>query len=150
MFLGEQNSYLILNGSLVYSLTWGAAPDVKRYCQSKLTWDGQGHFVPQSNNKTLPIPLRKICPKVTAPYCLGPWTGNQEPRTVGIGSRTHVLLIALLRHSWRWMLLLGPRSVDQRQGLLCLIAKVEPYDLGTGTPNFRVPRLGPRALVLEA
>jgi hypothetical protein len=42
------------------------------------------------------------------------------------------------------MILLGPRSVDQRQGLLCLIAKVEPYDLGTGTPNFKAPRLGPR------
>jgi hypothetical protein len=43
------------------------------------------------------------------------------------------------------MVLLGPWSLDRRQGLLCLIAKVEPYDLGTGTPNFRVPRLGPRA-----
>ena len=42
------------------------------------------------------------------------------------------------------VVLLGPRSVDQRQGLLCLIAKVEPYDLGTGTPNFKAPRLGPR------
>jgi hypothetical protein len=51
------------------------------------------------------------------------------------------MLIALLRHSWRWMILLGPRSVDQRQGLLCLIAKVEPYDLGTGTPNFKGPRV---------
>ena len=39
----------------------------------------------------------------------------------------------------------GPWSVDQLQGLLCLIAKVEPYDLGTGTPNFRASRLGPRA-----
>jgi hypothetical protein len=34
--------------------------------------------------------------------------------------------------------------VDQLQGLLCLIAKVEPYDLGTGTPNLKAPRLGPR------
>ena len=53
---------------------------------------------------------------------------------MGIGSRTHVLLIALPRQSWRWLVLLGPWSLDQRQGLLCLIAKVEPYDLGTGTP----------------
>ena len=37
------------------------------------------------------------------------------------------------------VVLLGLWSVDQRQGLLCLIAKVEPYDLGTGTPI-----LGPR------
>ena len=42
------------------------------------------------------------------------------------------------------MILLEPKSLDQRQGLLCLIAKVEPYDLGTGTPNFKAPRLGPR------
>jgi hypothetical protein len=53
-------------------------------------------------------------------------------------------------HSWRWLVLLGPWSVDQLQGLLCLIAKVEPYDLGTGTPNFRAPRLGPRAFSVGA
>jgi len=39
--------------------------------------------------------------------------------------------------------------VDQLQGLLCLIAKVEPYDLGTGTPNFRALRLGPWALSIS-
>ena len=64
---------------------------------------------------------------------------------MGIGPRIVELLLALPRHSWRWLVLLGSRSADQRQELLCLIAKVEPYDLGTGTPNFRVPRLGPRA-----
>ena len=63
---------------------------------------------------------------------------------MGIGPRIVELLLALPRHSWRWLVLLGSRSVDQRQGLLCLIAKVEPYDLGTGTPNFKAPRLGPR------
>ena len=62
-----------------------------------------------------------------------------ELRAEGIGLRIVDLLLALPEHSWRWMILLGPRSVDQRQGLLCLIAKVEPYDLGTGTPI-----LGPR------
>ena len=39
--------------------------------------------------------------------------------------------------------------MDQLQGLLCLIAKVEPYDLGTGTPNFRASRLGPRAFSIS-
>jgi len=52
-------------------------------------------------------------------------------------------------HSWRWLVLLGPWSVDQLQGLLCLIAKVEPYDLGTGTPNYRASRLGPRAFSIS-
>ena len=109
----------------------------------------QGGFVALSKDKIPPIPLHKTWPGVPAPSRLGPWTWSQEPRTVGIGSRTHVLLIALPRHSWRWMILLGPWSVDQRQGLLCLIAKVEPYDLGTGTPNFKAPRLGPRAFSIR-
>jgi len=63
---------------------------------------------------------------------------------VGICPRTVDPLLALPELSWSWLVLLGPRSVDQRQGLLCLIAKVEPYDLGTGTPCPRAPRLGPR------
>ena len=68
---------------------------------------------------------------------------------MGIGPRIVELLLALPRHSWRWLVLLGSRSADQRQELLCLIAKVEPHDLGTGTPIL-VPRVldhGP--LVLE-
>ena len=108
-----------------------------------------GRFCTSPYDKTLSIPLQETWPGVPGSSRLGPWTGNQELRTVGIGSRTHVLLIALLRHSWRWMILLGPRFVDQRQGLLCLIAKVEPYDLGTGTPNFKAPRLGPRAFSIS-
>ena len=67
---------------------------------------------------------------------------------MGIGPRIVELLLALPEPNQHWLALLGPRSGDQRQGLLCLIAKVEPYDLGTGTPNFRASRLGPRALVL--
>jgi hypothetical protein len=67
-----------------------------------------------------------------------------------MGPRTVDLLPVLPEPNQRWLALLGPWSVVQLQGLLCLIAKVEPYDLGTGTPNFRVPRLGPRALVLGA
>ena len=63
---------------------------------------------------------------------------------MGMGLRIVDLLLALPEPNQRWLVLLGPRSVDQRQGLLCLIAKVEPYDLGTGTPNFKAPRLGPR------
>ena len=68
---------------------------------------------------------------------------------MGIGPRIVELLLALPRHSWRWLVLLGSRSADQRQELLCLIAKVEPYDLGTGTPNFRALRLGPRAYTVS-
>jgi len=47
------------------------------------------------------------------------------------------------------MILLGPWSVDQLQGLLCLIAKVHPQDHGPGAPipGPRVSVLGP--LVLE-
>ena len=33
-----------------------------------------------SNDKTFPILLQKTWPVVPSPYCLGPWTGNQEPR----------------------------------------------------------------------
>ena len=51
-----------------------------------------------------------------------------ELRAEGIGLRIVDLLLALPEHSWRWMILLGPRSGDQLQGLLCLIAKVEPQD----------------------
>jgi len=58
-------------------------------------------------------------------------------------SRTHVLLIALPRHSWAWLVLFGLRSVDQRQGLLCLIAAVETQVYG---PYPRALRLGPRAV----
>ena len=66
-----------------------------------------------------------------------------------MGLRIVDLLLVLPELSWRWLVLLGPRSVDQRQGLLCLIAKVEPYDLGTRTPNFKAPRLGPRAFSIR-
>ena len=51
-----------------------------------------------------------------------------EPRAVGTivyRAATQVLTIVLPRLSLGWMVLLGPRSEDQRQGLLCLIAAVE-------------------------
>ena len=69
---------------------------------------------------------------------------------MGIGPRIVDLLPALPVHNWRWLVLLGPRSVDQRQGLLCLIAKVEPQDHGPGPPIIR-PRVsdhGPLVLAL--
>jgi len=46
--------------------------------------------------------------------------------------------------------LLGPWSVDQLQGLLCLIAKVEPQDHGPGAPIIgpRVSDHGPLVLAL--
>jgi hypothetical protein len=105
----------------------------------------QGGFVALSKDKIPPIPLHKTWPGVPAPSRLGPWTWSQEPRTVGIGSRTHVLLIALPRHSWDWLVLLGPRSVDQQQRLLYLIATVEPQEGGPEARYHGAPRLGQRA-----
>ena len=72
-----------------------------------------------------------------------------EPRGEGLGPGSLNLFLALLQYSWRWMILLGPWSVDQLQGLLCLIAKVEPQDHGPGPPipGPRVSDHGP--LVLE-
>ena len=68
---------------------------------------------------------------------------------MGMGLRIVDLLPALPEPNQRWLVLLGPRSVDQRRGLLCPIATVEPYDLGTGTPNFRALRLGPWAFSIS-
>ena len=67
---------------------------------------------------------------------------DNRPRTVD-------LLSTLPGLSWCWMVLLGPRSVDQLQGLLCVIAAVKPQDHGPGPPIIgpRVSDHGP--LVLE-
>ena len=46
--------------------------------------------------------------------------------------RTVDLLPALPGLKLRWLVLLGPRSVDQRQGLLFLIPTAKPQDLGPG------------------
>ena len=59
---------------------------------------------------------------------------------MGMGLRIVDLLPALPEPNQRWLVLLGPRSVDQRQGLLCLIVKVEPYDPGPD-PQFPGPRV---------
>ena len=53
---------------------------------------------------------------------------------MGMGLRIVDLLPALPEPNQRWLVLLGPRSVGQRQGLLCLIAKVKPYDPGPHPP----------------
>jgi len=47
----------------------------------------------------------------------GPGTGSQEPRAVDMGPRTFDQLLALPGLSWLGLVLLGPRSVDQRQGV---------------------------------
>ena len=59
----------------------------------------------------------------------------------------HLPCTALNLH---WIVLLGPRSVDQRQGLLCLIATVHPQDHGPGAPILgpRVTDHGPLVLAL--
>ena len=59
---------------------------------------------------------------------------------MGMGLRIVDLLLALPEPNQRWLVLLGPRSVDQRQGLLCLIPTAEAQDLGPWPPI-----QGPRA-----
>ena len=44
---------------------------------------------------------------------------------MGMGLRIVDLLLALPEPNQRWLVLLGPRYVDQLQGLLCVIAAVE-------------------------
>ena len=98
------------------------------------------------NDKTPPIPLHETWPVVPGPS--PPRPEDREPRTRALsdrGARTHVLLIALPRHSWDWLVLFGPRSVDQLQGLLRPIATTEPQDHGPAPPCHRATRLGPRA-----
>ena len=102
------------------------------------------------HDETLPTPLRKTWPVVPGPS--PPRPEDREPRARALADhrpRTVDLLSALPEPNRCWMILPGPWSVDQLQGLLCLIAKVEPYDLGTGTPNFRASRLGPRAFSIS-
>ena len=66
-----------------------------------------------------------------------------------IGPRTFDQLLALPERNQRGLALLGPRSVDQRQGLLCPIAKVEIEAYGPPHPCSRAPRLGPRAFSIS-
>ena len=82
------------------------------------------------DDKTLGILRDETWPGVPGPSCLGPWTGNQELRAVGIGPRTRVLPSALRELSWGWMVLLGPAI--QQQGALSPVRAVEPQDHGPG------------------
>ena len=59
---------------------------------------------------------------------------------MGMGLRIVDLLPALPEPNQRWLVLLGPRSLDQRRGLLCPIAAFKPQDHGPGPPI-----IGPRA-----
>ena len=54
---------------------------------------------------------------------------------MGMGLRIVDLLPALPEPNQRWLVLLGPRSVDQRQGLLCLIPKAKPQGQRPGPPS---------------
>ena len=67
---------------------------------------------------------------------------------MGIGLRIVDLLLALPELSWGWLVLLGPRSGDQRQGLLCPTHAIEPQDHGPGPPipGPRVSDIGPLVL----
>ena len=56
--------------------------------------------------------------------------GTKSYGTIVYRVATQVLPIALPELSWCWMVLLGPRSADHRQALLCLIATVELQDVG--------------------
>ena len=65
-------------------------------------------------------------------------------------ARTVDLLSALPEPNRHWLVLLGPRSGDQRQGLLHLILTVHPQDHGPA-PSILGPRVsdhGPLVLAL--
>ena len=69
-----------------------------------------------------------------------------------MGLRIVDLLLVLPELSWRWLVFLGPRSLDQRRGLLCPIAAFKPQDHGPGPPIIR-PRVsdhGPLVLALNS
>ena len=75
---------------------------------------------------------------------------DTEPRAEDIGPRTFDQLSALPEPNRRWLVLLGPRSVDQRQGLLRPIATFDLWDPGPDSP-FPGPRVsdhGPLVLAL--
>ena len=73
-----------------------------------------------------------------------------EPRGEGTGPRTVDLLSVLRELNKHRLVLLCSWSVDHRQGLLYLIAKVESQDLGTG-PLIPGPRVSDHgSLVLAA
>ena len=67
---------------------------------------------------------------------------------MGMGLRIVDLLLALPELSWGWLVLLVPRSVDQRQELLCPIATAKPHR-ARAPPNPRAMRLGPRAFSIS-
>ncbi len=69
---------------------------------------------------------------------------------MGIGLRIVDLLLALPELSWGWLVLLGPRSGDHRQGLLCPVAKIEIQVHGPFPPilGARVSDHGPLVLAL--
>ena len=69
---------------------------------------------------------------------------------MGIGPRIVELLLALPEPNQHWLALLGPRSGDQRQGLLCLIAKfeIQNYRPHPPIPGPRVSDHGPLVLAL--
>ena len=78
---------------------------------------------------------------------------DREPRATALSdyrARTYVRPVALLRLDLRWMVLFGPRSVDHRQGLLCLIPTAEPQVHGPEAPILgpRVTDHGPLVLAL--
>ena len=80
----------------------------------------------------------------------GPETKYQEPWATDNRAGIYIMHLPCTALNLRWMVLLGPRSVDQRQGLLCLIATVHPQDHGPGPPILgpRVTDIGPLVLAL--
>ena len=76
----------------------------------KTNWDGPGGYIASLDDKKFPILLHETWPGVPSPYCLGPRTGNQEPRAPNIRARTYVLPIALLRFNQRMIVPLGSQA----------------------------------------
>ena len=50
----------------------------------------QGSFATSPYHKTLPIQAHETWPGVTAPFCVGPWTGSQGPWATDHGTCTYV------------------------------------------------------------
>ena len=57
---------------------------------------GRADFATSSNDKTLPISLHETWPGVPGPSCLGPWTGNQEPKALSDSRAASTSCLVLL------------------------------------------------------
>ena len=71
----------------------------------------QGGFVASPYDKTLPIQAHETWSGVLKLPCLGPGIKNQGPRSIHHPPSAYLRLLHV--HRWRWLVLLGPWTVDQ-------------------------------------